>query len=113
MTENTLTQEQRRHCTAGVAYRAFFSSTAHGVMWVFLWLYRVMYSMYITYLTQHLPRLTLTTLWTCVWHTIIILLNCVLKQFGPKIVHMITSVKPWLSSHYDVMEVRAPWHEPS
>jgi len=32
MTENTFTQEQRRHCIAGVAYCALFSSTAHGVM---------------------------------------------------------------------------------
>ena len=62
MTENTFTQEQRRHCIAGVAYHALFSSTANGVMWVLLLLYRVMYSMYITYLTQHSPRLTLTTL---------------------------------------------------
>jgi len=32
MTENALTQEQRRRCIAGVAYRALFSSTTHGVM---------------------------------------------------------------------------------
>jgi hypothetical protein len=32
MTENTLTQEQQRRCIAGVAFRALFSSTAHGVM---------------------------------------------------------------------------------
>ena len=51
MTENTLAQEQQRRCIAGVTYRALFSSTAHGVMQVFLWLYRVMYVHYLPYPT--------------------------------------------------------------
>ncbi len=48
-TENTLTQEQQRRYIAGVTYCALFSSTAHGVMRVFLWLYRVMYVHYLPY----------------------------------------------------------------
>ncbi len=50
-TENTLTQEQQRRCIAGVAYPALFSSTAHDVMQVFLWLYCVMYVHYLPYPT--------------------------------------------------------------
>jgi hypothetical protein len=50
-TENTLAQEQQRRCIAGVTYRALFSSTTHGVMRVFLWLYRVMYLYYLPYPT--------------------------------------------------------------
>ena len=42
-----------------------------------------------------------------------LLLNCVLKQFGPKIVHMITSVKPWLPSHNIGNGGSCPRHEPT
>jgi hypothetical protein len=51
MTENTLAQEQQRRCINGVTYCALFSSTAHGVMQVFLWLYPVMYVHYLPYPT--------------------------------------------------------------
>ena len=81
MTENTLTQEQRRRCIAGVAYRALFSSTTHGVMWVFLWLYiyRVMvldvhYLPYPTLTYAHSNNLVLThnvTPELCIWSVIV------------------------------------------
>jgi hypothetical protein len=50
-TENTLAQEQQRRCIACVTYHALFSSTAHDVMQVFLWLYHVMYVHYLPYQT--------------------------------------------------------------
>jgi hypothetical protein len=103
MTENTLMQEKRRGCIPGVAYRALFSSTAHGVMWVFLWLYCVMYSMYITYLTQHSPRLTLTTL--C-WHTMLPL-SCVYDNMFRLIVTHSKMISRRMDGHYHLLLC---WH---